>query len=260
MRKWMFALSLFMIGIFISACGNKVPANEEVEYEKELTISAAISLTDALNEVKDLYQANNNTKLTFNFGGSGTLTQQIQQGAPVDIFISANQDWMNKLEQEELILTETREKVTMNRIVLISNQSADFDYESFEDISASDFDQIAIGNPESVPAGKYTEQILHSIDLWDKLKDKLILAKDVRQVLTYVESGNTDLGFVYESDARLSDQINVLAIAKEEWHDPIIYPGAVLKDSTNQEEATSFLKFLQTDKTQAIFEKYGFKK
>src|SRR5699024_12419316 len=116
---------------------------------------------------------------------------------------------------------------------------------------------IAIGNPESVPAGKYTEQILHSIDLWDKLKDKLILAKDVRQVLTYVESGNTDLGVVYESDARLSDQINVLAIAKEEWHDPIMYPGAVLKESTNQEEATAFVTFLQPAETEATFAHEG---
>src|SRR5699024_1980168 len=122
-------------------------------------------------------------------------------------------------EHEGFILSDTREDVTENQIVLISNQSVDFDYESFEDISPSDVDQIAIGNPESVPAGKYTEQILLHIDLWDKLENKLILAKDVRQVLTYVESGNTDLGFIYESDARLSDQINVLAKAKEEWHD-----------------------------------------
>src|SRR5699024_3273777 len=193
MKKWMFILSLFMISVFISACGNETPTNEEVE--NELIISAAISLTDALDEVKNLYQKNNNTEITFKFGGSGTLTQQIQQGAPVDIFISANQDWMDQLEHEGLILSDTREDVTENQIVLISNQSVDFDYESFEDISPSDVDQIAIGNPESVPAGKYTEQILLHIDLWDKLENKLILAKDVRQVLTYVESGNTDLGF-----------------------------------------------------------------
>src|SRR5699024_11339069 len=105
---------------------------------------------------------------------------------------------------------------------------------------------MAIGNPESVPAGKYTEQILHSIDLWDKLKNKLILAKDVRQVLTYVESGNTDLGFVYDSDARLSNQINVLANAKENLNDQLIYYEAVFMASVILEAHAYIIKLLYT--------------
>lgn len=225
-----------------------------------LTISAAVSLTDALEEIQGLYEEENNVELTFNLAGSGTLAQQIQQGAPVDLFISANQDWMDTLEEEDILLDGTRIDITGNKLVLITGESSNLSYQSFDEISAEDVTQIAIGNPESVPAGQYTEEVLHSLDMWDELEDLLILAKDVRQVLTYVETGNTDIGFVYESDAKSSDKIKVLATADEGLTEPIIYPAAVLSDTEHEQAAKDFLIYLETDEAQDILATHGFTK
>lgn len=268
MNKLKITCLLLIVSFLTVACSNN-PTEESAKAEKaekdsetetmELTVSAAMSLTDALNEIKSDYEEKNNVELTFNYGGSGKLAQQIQQGAPADVFISANQDWMDRLEKEKLILTNTREDVTGNSIVLITQKNSDIDYKSFKEISQDDVDQIAIGNPESVPAGSYAEQALKSIDKWNDLEDEFILAKDVRQVLTYVESGNADIGFVYESDALTSDNIEILTAAESKWHDDIIYPGALVADTENKNEATAFLNFMLSDEAQDILTKYGFK-
>lgn len=261
---------LLIISLLLAGCSstetsgdsNNEPKEktEKIEEKTPLTISAAVSLTDALEEIKELYEKDHSVELTFNLSGSGTLAQQIQQGAPVDIFISANQEWMNTLQEDDLVNTSTREDITGNKIVLITSKDSKIKYESVDQIVAADVDQIAIGNPESVPAGKYTEEILHNLKKWDELKDQFVLAKDVRQVLTYVETGNADIGFVYESDAVTSDNIDILATIDESLHDPIIYPGAVLADTKHVKEAEEFLKFLETEESQNILEKYGFKK
>ncbi len=249
---------MFMVG-----CSQKETVNQTGPHERvELTISAAISLTDALEEIKQVYEkkVDQQVQLTFRLGGSGTLAQQIQQGAPVDIFISANQQWMDILEKEKLIRPESRIEVTGNRIVLIANKSSSVDLNDFDQLKGTWVDQIAIGNPESVPAGKYTEEILRNLNVWEQLEEQFVYAKDVRQVLTYVESGNAQIGFVYESDVLTSDRVKILAAADTHLHVPIIYPGAMTTDTKQEEAAESFLRFLETDEAQAILEKYGFAK
>lgn len=261
-------VTFLLLLVLLIACSNeKIETENEKQDEliestesTELMISAAVSLTDTLEEIKELYEEENEVELTFNLGGSGSLAQQIQQGAPVDVFISANQNWMDTLEEEELIFPETRIDLTGNSIVLIADPSTSLTYESVDEISADDVEQIAIGNPESVPAGKYTEEILHNLEMWDKLKDKLVLAKDVRQVLTYVETGNVDIGFVYESDALISDNIKILAKVDQALHEPIVYPAAVLENTENEQAARQFIQFMETDTAQEILKKYGFDK
>lgn len=258
-------LLLSLITVFLlfgcSTNGNNANSNKSSDEETiQLTISAAVSLTDALEEIKELYEQDHAVDLIFNLAGSGTLAQQIQQGAPSDIFISANQDWMDILEKEELIIKDTRTDVTGNTLVLITNESSSISYQSFDEISPIDLDEVAIGNPESVPAGAYTEEVLQNLDIWDKLEEKIVLAKDVRQVLTYVESGNADIGFVYESDALSTEQINILATADEGLHDPIIYPMALVADTNQEEEAKAFANFLETEEAQEILKKHGFTK
>lgn len=264
MKKFSIPL-LLILSIFIGACSNQNtdqstkdnPLTEETAPTK-LTISAAVSLRDALEDIQRLYEKENNVELTFNLGGSGTLAQQILQGAPVDVFISANEEWMDALEDEEQIITTTRHELTGNRIVLIAQKDSSLNYGSFQDISKDDLDQIAIGNPESVPAGSYAKQVLTHLGLWDALETSFVYAKDVRQVLTYVESGNTEVGFAYESDAQSTNNSKILATAKKEWHKPIIYPGAILANTKNEEEATAFLNYLLTEEAQEILKKYGF--
>ncbi|TMN21141.1 molybdate ABC transporter substrate-binding protein [Lentibacillus cibarius] len=252
-----YLLTVLSVVVFLAACGNDTEENLQKE-NATLTISAAASMTDVMEELKNVYENEENAELTLNFGGSGKLAQQIQQGAPADVFISANQDWMNRLENDDLILPATRKEITGNSIVLIANKDSTLDYDSIDTVKPNDVEQIAIGNPESVPAGRYAQQTLKSLQLWDKLKDEMVLAKDVRQVLTYVETGNTDIGFVYKSDALISDKIQVLTEADAATHDAIIYPTAVIADTKHKKKAKAFVEFLQTDEAQTIFKKYGF--
>lgn len=258
MKKLFLLILLALISTLFLGCNNE---NTDTKQGKtSLTIAAAISLADALEEIKTIYENEHDTELVFNLGGSGSLAQQIQQGAPVDVFISANQQWMDTLENEDFIQTSTRADITGNSLVLITGESSSITYQSFDAITSENVDKIAIGNPESVPAGEYAKEILQNLKIWDGLEDKLVLAKDVRQVLTYVETGNADIGFVYESDALGSDQIKILVTADKHLHEPIIYPAAVIADTKHEQEALDFLTFLETDQAQDILSKYGFKK
>jgi len=253
-------LVFLLFSLILTACVNDENNASATDKPVKLMISAATSLTAAMEEIQVLYESQNDVELTFNLGGSGSLAQKIQQGAPVDVFISANLEWMDALVRENLIIGETREEITGNKLVLITGNNSPINYESIDDISAKDIDQIAIGNPESVPAGMYSQQLLHTLDIWDSIEDKLVLAKDVRQVLTYVETGNVDIGFIYESDALTSKSIKVLATVEDGLHDPIIYPAAVLIDTKHENEASDFVEFMASDEAQMIFVKHGFRK
>jgi molybdate transport system substrate-binding protein len=224
----------------------------------ELTVSAAISLKDALDEIAQLYHAETpGTVIHFNLGGSGTLQHQIEQGAPVDIFISASEDQMNSLESEGLLSPGTRKDLLKNTVVLIVPKGKS-GISSFQDLARPEVKVIAIGDPQTVPAGKYAQEVLTHFHLYEQLKPKLVLAKDVRQVLTYVITGNVDAGIVYATDAKISSAVSVVATAPADSHSPTVYPVAALKASKQPAEAKRFLDFLISAKALAVFEKYGF--
>lgn len=223
-----------------------------------LTISAAASLKDAMQSIQPVYsQQNYNISLIYNFGASGALQQQIEQGAPVDVFISAAEKQMNALQEQNLLLADTRKDLLKNTVVLIAPKNAT-GISDFKDLSSDKVKKIAIGNPQSVPAGQYGKEVLSSLKLFDPLKTKLVLAKDVRQVLSYVETGNTSAGLVYRTDAKISDKVQVIATAPENSHSPIVYPVAVLKRSKNPEAAKKFVLFLSSAPAKGVFEQYGF--
>lgn len=245
---------VFITTLFLMKGCSAAESNESIQ----LHISAAISLTDALKEIKQLYEENNNVNLTFNFAGSGTLAQQIEQGAPIDVFISASEDWMDRLDEKSLLISATRKNITSNRLVLIGHADTSLALDSFHGLTQDAISNIAIGNPESVPAGKYAKEALKTFGIWDDLQDKFVYAKDVRQVLAYVESGDADLGFVYESDCLAFENIAILTTAPSDLHDSIIYPGAVIRETKYEQEAKKFLDFLSTEKAQNILYKHGF--
>ncbi|WP_223069449.1 molybdate ABC transporter substrate-binding protein [Paenibacillus caui] len=225
----------------------------------ELLISAAASLTESLDELKTIYEADHsNVKLTYNFGASGTLQQQIEQGAPADVFLSAGTKQMNSLLKEGYIAPDLTKNFLTNELVLIVPQNGSVQIDSLEDLNDSQVGNIAIGTPESVPAGKYAEQTLTFYKLWDGLAPKLVQTKDVKQVLSYVETGNADAGFVYKTDAASSKGVKIVLSTDPESHDAIEYPAGVIKDSKHPEEAKAFYDFLLSDKAQQVFEKYGF--
>jgi molybdate transport system substrate-binding protein len=224
----------------------------------DLTVSAAISLKDALEDIKKLYQVENrDTNIIYNFGASGSLQQQIEQGAPVDLFLSAAPKQMDALEAKGLLLPGTRLDLVRNRIVLVVPKDS-HSVSSFQDLTRSDVERIALGEPSSVPAGKYAGEVLTYFGIYEQVKPKAVLAKDVRQVLTYVETGNVDAGIVYFTDAISSAQVKIVAEAPRGSHSPVIYPVAVLKDSKNPQGAQDFEKFLASPKARAVFEKHGF--
>lgn len=255
MRKIILIAISFYLVISLSAC----TINQQNNNETELVVSAAASLTDALEEIKKAYERENSEiKITYNLGSSGKLAQQIEQGAPVDVYLSASSLYMNQLDDKNLIYEETRTTLASNEMVLITNKNNPININSFEQITR-EFGQIAIGNPESVPAGKYAKDILLELNIWDELQNKLVYAKDDRQVLTYVESDNVELGIVYYSDTLITDKIRILAKADPDLHEPIEYTAAVVKYTKNKEQAKDFLDFLSSEEAKEIFKRYGLK-
>ena len=224
----------------------------------EITVSAAISLKDALDEIAHLYSTEHpNAEVHFNLGGSGTLQRQIEQGAPVDIFISASPKEMDSLQSQALLLPDTRKDLAQNSVVLIVPAGSS-SISGFQDLTKAAVKTVAVGEPQTVPAGKYAQEVLTHFGIFDQLKPKLVLAKDVRQVLTYVETGNADAGIVYATDAKISKKVTVVATAPEDSHSPVVYPAALIKSSKNPGGAKTFLEFLGGEKARAVFQKYGF--
>ena len=225
-----------------------------------LTVSAAASLRNVLEEVKLEYaKSQPDVKINYNFGASGALQQQIEQGADVDVFISAAAKQMDALESKNLLLSGTRKNILGNQIVLIVPKNAE-EISSFADLKRDRITKIALGEPKSVPAGKYAQEVLSYFKILEKTKSKFVFAKDVRQVLSYVETENVDAGIVYATDAKQSSLVKIVAIAPVQSHSPVIYPVAVIQNSKNVAQARSFTGFLLSIEANNIYIKYGFNK
>ncbi len=263
--------ALLVLLLFAGCAGGNQPAGQEPSGEQgngepaaspvEMTISAAASLTDVMEEIKGLYEEKSGNTLMMNYASSGALQQQIEEGAPADVFISAAQRQMDMLQEKELIDEESRVDLLENGVVLIVPADGENEAISdFDSLLTDSVNRLAIGEPESVPAGRYAKEVLVSLELWDALeaKEKLILGKDVRQVLTYVETGNVDAGIVYMTDALSSDQVKVVTSAPVGSHTPVTYPAAIIKGCAEREAAEDFMSFLQSEEAAVVFDKHGF--
>ena len=238
-----------------SAASSSGDSSEKVE----LNISAAASLQEAMVELeKEFKNINPDVKLTVNLGSSGSLMQQIQEGAPCDLFISAGAKQMDALVEDGTVEKDAVKTLLTNDLVLVAAKGEKVD--SLDALKTDDVEKIAIGDPESVPAGKYAKEGLDNTKLYDNVKDKLVLAKDVKEVLSWVQKGNADVGFVYLSDATGVDDVDVVLTTDADSHSEIAYPVAVLKDSKQAKVAQQFEDFLLSDTAQNILEKHGFNK
>ncbi len=249
-------LTLLTVALLISTCAVRAtPAQNEAS---SITVSAAASLKDALDAISPAFAKQRpNIVIHYNLGASGTLQQQIEQGAPVDVYISASPNQMDSLEKQGLLLAGSRRNLLRNTLVLIVPARAT-DISDFKDLLKPSVKNVSIGEPQAVPAGKYAEEVLTHFGLYQALKPKLVFAKDVRQVLTYVASGNADAGIVYATDAKITSQVKVTTTAPEDSHEAIIYPMAILKDAKDVQAGKAFVAFLASPTGQSIFEKYGF--
>ncbi|MDN8592339.1 molybdate ABC transporter substrate-binding protein [Paenibacillus sp. 11B] len=225
----------------------------------ELTISAAASLTDAMKEIEANYEKSHPyIELNFNFGASGALQQQIEQGAPADVFVSAATKNMNALVDEKLIASGDQKSLLQNSLVAIIPADSSNTVTSEKDLTADSIKTVAIGIPESVPAGTYAKEALTNAKLWDQLEGKLVQGKDVRQVLQYVETGNADAGFVYKTDALTSDQVKIAFEVDQNSYTPANYPVGIIEGTKHRTEAEQFYTYLQTPEVLDVFAKYGF--
>lgn len=233
--------------------------NTEPQETVELTISAAASLTDAMKEIETGYElAHPSVELNFNFGASGALQQQIEQGAPADIFISAATKNMNALVDENLIAAADQKDLLQNSLVAIVPAGSEHAVSSEQDLTEDTVKTVAIGIPESVPAGTYAKEALTNANLWGQLESKLVQGKDVRQVLQYVETGNADAGFVYKTDALTSDQVEIAFEVDKNSYTPANYPVGIIEGTKHRTEAEQFYAYLQTPEVLDVFAKYGF--
>ncbi len=223
----------------------------------EVTVFAAASMTNALSEIEAAFEADTGHDLAISLAGSSALARQIQQGAPADVFISANPDWMDVLEKDGLLAEGSRFDLVTNSIVLIAHgqEAAPMPVESLPEALGED--RLAMALVDAVPAGIYGKAALTSLGLWSDLAPKVAQADNVRAALALVALGEAPFGIVYATDAVAEEDVSVVATFPAETHPPIVYPAALIKGQ-DTEAATQFLSYLTGDKARAAFARQGF--
>jgi molybdate transport system substrate-binding protein len=229
-------------------------------WAQQITVSAAASLTDAFKELAPKFEASKpGSTVRFNFAASGVLLQQITQGAPVDVFASADQETMNRADAQKLVDAASRKNFVTNSLVLIEPAQGGVGVKSLQDLGGATVKKIAVGKTATVPVGRYTKEVLDAANLWTPLEPKFVQADSVRQVLDYVSRGEVEAGFVYRTDATIAgDKVKV--VASPQGATPVSYPIAAVADSKNKAAAADFIAFVNSDAGQQVLARYGFGK
>jgi len=224
-----------------------------------VTVFAAASLRDALDENAKAYQAKANNRIVVSYGASPALAKQIESGAPADLFISADLDWMDYLEQRRLMKPESRKNLLRNRLVLIAPADSRVSVNiapGFPLARLLGDGRLAMANPDAVPAGKYGKASLEALGVWKDVEKKVASAENVRAALVFVSRGEAPFGIVYRTDAAADSRVRVVGLFPENTHPPIVYPIALT--ATGKPAAEAFLMWLSQAEARAIFEKHGF--
>lgn len=247
--------------LFLLGCLLVFLSGAERAAGSEVMVSAALSLKAPFEEIGRLHETKySGSKARFNFAASGILQKQIEAGAPTDVFAAASPKEMDALEKAGLLVAGSRRDFAGNTIVLITAISSHLRIASFNDLGKSDIKRIAIGNPASVPAGKYAEETLITLGLHDTVKTKLIYAEHVRQVMDYVARNEVDAGIVFLTDVlSRNKELKVAAEAPESSHKPVVYTAAVIKGSKNAAEARRFISLVISGEGREILRKHGFR-
>jgi molybdate transport system substrate-binding protein len=241
-RRFVVALSALMMGTTPLMAG-------------QLNISAAASLKESINEMTDKYAAKHpGTTFVKNYGASGALAGQIENGAPADIFISASSEWMDYLKNKSLVDPSSRKDFAYNALVFAGTTTKKV--KSMSDLKQ--LDRIAIGSPKSVPAGEYATEAMKKFGIDQELATKLVMAKDVRECLTYAEMGEVDGAFVYRTDALQAKKATILFVVPEKLHTRVAYPMALTVTGAKNAEAKAFIAWLQSGEAKSVLKKYGF--
>jgi molybdate transport system substrate-binding protein len=224
----------------------------------EILVSAAASLTDVLNEISKDYQSKSKNTVKFNFGPSSGLARQIDEGAPADIFFSADLPQMDNLDKKGRLEPETRKNLLSNQLVIVVPVDSKLAISSPKDLLKADVKRIALAEPSSVPVGVYSSKYLTDEGLWDQVKPKIVPVQDVRATRASVESGNVEAGFVYKTDAAVSKKVKIVYEVPIDKGPKITYPVAIVKDSKRKDAARDFMSYVQSPAAMDAFKKFGF--
>ena len=241
---------------FAIYCASAAGQDNAREGKKTVVVFAAASTTNAIDKIKERFAKQSGIEVQTSYASSAQLAQQIVHGADADIFISADVKWADTLADKKLVAQ--RRDALGNRLVIVAPTDSKSNLAKPDDLLLPAVEHIAIGEPASVPAGKYAKQALEKLELWSKLKEKIVPAQDVRQALTYVETGAAEAGIVYATDAAISKKVKVVASIPEKLTEPIRYPFALLRQGNEKPEARSFYEYLGSAEADQVFKQYGF--
>lgn len=258
-RKLMVVLLTIAMAFALSSCAEKK--------QDELTVFAAASMTESLQELKDVFEKENTgVKLVYNFDSSGTLNTQIEEGATCDVFISAAKKQMDELDPKSdtykskaSIDSNSRFNLLENEVTLAVKKDSDKNINSFLELVKKDVKTVAIGNSD-VPVGQYSKELLTKLEIWDKIQDKISFASNVKEVTSWISEGAADCGIIYSTDAKAAGLKIVDTADSSQFKNRIIYPAAIVEKTKNKDSSQKFLELLKSDKAIKVFEKYGFKK
>jgi molybdate transport system substrate-binding protein len=224
----------------------------------DLNVFAAASLSDALKDIAKTYEPASGDKLRYNLSASSALARQIKEGAPADVFFSADEAKMDDLAKAGLIAVDTRHSLLSNTLVIVVNADGSAAIAAPSDLAKPTIGRVALAEPQTVPAGIYAKEYLQKTGLWEKISTKVVPTENVRACLAAVEAGNADAGIVYKTDALISKKVKIVYEVTVTEGPKISYPLAVVKESKNAEAARKFTTYLGSAEARAIFTKYGF--
>jgi molybdate transport system substrate-binding protein len=251
-------LLAFLAAALLSV-GTLRPAAAKDAEPPELLVFAAASLTNALGELSPAFEKQTGIKVKLSFAASSALARQIESGAAADVFVSADQEWMDYLQTRSLLNDESRRDLVGNHLVLIAPADSKLELKiapGFALAAALGDGRLSTGDPDTVPAGKYAKAALTKLGVWESIEPKLVRAENVRSAMMFVSRGEAPLGIVYSTDAQVDPKVRVIDTFPDDTHAPITYPAAVTK--TAKEQANAYLQFLGSAEARDIWKKFGF--
>lgn len=267
MKKILILLFLFLTSINLTGCNTREnittntnisgeSANQITQEKGELTVAAASDLQKAFTELGSAFESSNNCTVTFSFGSTGMLAEQIINGAPFDVFAAANESILTDLDEKGSIVSDTIQLYALGRIGLATLKDSKFEVKTMEDLKDSDIKVIAIANPDHAPYGLATKQAMETADLWDTLEPKMIFGKNISETLSYLTTGNADVAFIALS---LNDEATLnFSLIDSDMHEPLKQAIAVIKRTKNEVLARQFLKYVNSIEGKEIMRQYGF--
>lgn len=262
MNKWcLMLISMFIIltCTLFMGCSLGKSTEEPLKEKTEINVSAAMGLKEALLDIQKEYeQAHPNVKIVYNFAAAGVLATQIDNGAKCDVFISASMKQINDLKAVKLIDSVDVKNIVGDRLVLVVQKGNPLGLKTFNDLARVDVKKIGFGEINTMPAGQYGKECLENMGIWNIVEPKIVMGRNVREVVAYVESGDADAAVAFSTVAAHIKNVEIAASSPSGTHKPVIFPGAIINTTKNKVEASKFLDYLKEKQASAIFSSYGF--